>query len=197
MNQEYVNGRWQIRLDDGTVIRDNAAHCICPVAQAAGFVGFSKVGPSTKVSVYEKAANKFYDLDINGTGVCYGVTDGRYLVLGMKVAQGKNDLPQDLAAAIFDTQAKAFLNFSGLPTLQVFRTVGSGQRPNFLWVKNGRQVGGFEGTDPQGVVIDVSFPAPNLIGFQLAAADANGLTTQVLSLSRTIDLTTGAMGPIA
>lgn len=192
---------YEIVTDTGQVINDPGLHCVDPVPLCGDYLGFLKCGNAFTFSVVKLSTNQKFDLIVfgsptNGGGTIVGANDGRYIVMAQRVSQGKNDLPLDLIAVIFDTQTQQYLNFSTLPILQVFRGVGSGQKPQALWIKNGRQVSGFEGTDPIGAVRRISFLQPNIIEFVITQTATNELTNNILRCTRTIDLTNGSLGNI-
>ncbi len=137
-----------------------------------------------------------------GGGFNQWAHDGsRYIIGARRITHGKQFFLRDLVAFIFDTQAPGWLNFAtlGRPTLDIFRGVGSGQKPLCLWVKNGRQVTGFEGSDPLGIVRRFTFITPTLIDFVIEQKTADNdinITSAFLRCQRTFNLALGGMSAI-
>lgn len=180
MQQEFVNGWWQIKLDDGSVVARSGEHCCLPNT-ANGFLFYSAAGPNSHAFIARNLSTG-QEQELSDIGGNYKfVTDGRYaamlskfLPLGDKQADFNN-----LVCSIFDTQTRTWLDFSASRPFNPFGTL----KPWFLWVKQWIPGGA---ADPGTYIRDYGFASPGSIVW----------TTVEGPWNRTIDLATGTMGAI-
>jgi hypothetical protein len=75
-------------------------------------------------------------------GYYEAASDGRYVSIASVINQGKAGI-DDLVLAVFDCQAKAWMNYGALPPASLWHPVSGPANPFWLWIKNGGQVAGF------------------------------------------------------
>lgn len=147
MQQEFDGTKYQIRLDDGSVVAHPSLHCLTP-QQANGWLFYLRGGSDVHYVAREIATQTEKIL----TGVLasrFGfVANAQQANVAIRISNREGFTAGNIACAIFDFPSKSWLDFSLLPQLDVFRVPGSGARPNWLWIKNGGAVQGFAGTDP-------------------------------------------------
>lgn len=196
MNQEFVNGKWQIRLDDGSVVSSSSFHCLWPHV-ANGWLFYLRGGNDNQYVAREiVTGTESVLVGVNAAPFEF-VSDSVRAMIAVKLSQGKSNVWSECAAAIFDFVAGGWMDFSALPTLQVFRVTGVGQKPNWLWIKNGESVSGFEGNDPAGMhpVVRVTWLSTSRIEFVTLQYDNNNIFPIAFHLWQR-DVAPTGMGPM-
>lgn len=209
MNHEFVNGWYQIRLDDGTIVSKASRHCMQP-RLVNGFLIYTGCEPNGSMTVAHELATGIDYEQPGFSGKNVFQTDGRFILLvaGWFIGDWANH-QRDLVGVIFDTQAKTWLNFPGNPLV-----ISGGAHPQYLWIKKGSGVNVTPNDppdNPPGFIVSFDFTGPGLLQWStmsLNSANIPALDTMFpdrnvqlakpfKQYNRTIDLTTGNMGAIA
>lgn len=148
MLQEFADPRFQIRLDDGSVVAHPTFHCVWP-RQAGDWIFFLRGGGLASHYVARKKSTGVEKQLATVPGrVFQFIANAQQANLAIIWSQSKGVDDGNIAAATFDFASESWLDFSALPVLDVFRLAGSGAMVNWQWIKNDGGVSGFEGSDP-------------------------------------------------
>jgi hypothetical protein len=199
VKEEFVNGWWQIRLDDGSVVARQGEHCLEPHV-VNGFLFYVMIGPNSHAYV-ARDLTTHQDQSISQLGGHHEFsTDGRYAMMVSRFQpQGdKAGYLSNLVTPIFDTVEKRFLDFSATSRVFFF-TGGPGPQPKILWIKKGNP--GAPGPDDPGghVTVNFKFESPGVLAWSTVEKTTSGVQHLALSYSRwrrSINFSNGALGPI-
>lgn len=198
MNQIYnaTRSAYEIEMDDGSIVASPILHCLWPFV-ANGWLFFLRGGTDNQYVAREISSGREAVLiGVNAAPFSF-IADSTQAMIAVKLSQGKSNVWSECAAAIFNFAAGAWMDFSALPVLQVFRVTGVGQKPNWLWIKNGASVGGFEGNDPAGMypVLRATWLSTSRIEFVTVQYDGNNIFPVAFHLWQR-DVAPTGMGPM-
>jgi hypothetical protein len=120
-------------------------------------------------------------------------SDGRYVSIASVLNQGKSGI-DDLVLAVFDCQAKTWMNYGALPPGSLWHPVSGQANPYWLWIKNGGQVTGFPG-NAGGQIGRVGFVSVSEVEWVTTEPVDNAGNFSYKLWRRKFDLATGAMAP--